>query len=98
MIYELSKNYVRAWALIQQGEKLAAWVDCSARPDRCTSTVSKDDDCLFFLEPSVFDPWQEKMLGLTDFERFTKRCEGRNVEFFLPLNEGMSADVVVPTK
>jgi len=84
MIFELSRDYARAWELIQQGEKLACWVDCSERPSRCTTDISKDDDCLFFLEPSIFDDWQEKILNLSHFERFVKRCTERNTEFYLP--------------
>jgi hypothetical protein len=84
MIYELSRDYARAWELIQQGEKLACWVDCSERPSRCTTDISKDDDCLFFLEPSIFDDWQEKILNLSRFERFVKRCTERDAEFYLP--------------
>jgi hypothetical protein len=89
MIYELSRDYARAWDLIQKGEKLACWVDCSARPDRCTTVVSNNDDCLFFLEPSIFDDWKEKILNLSHFERFKKRCIERNTEFYLPLADNM---------
>ena len=89
MIYELSRDYERAWQLIQQGEKLACWVDCSDRDDRCTTAISKDDDCLFFLQPSIFDDWQEKILNLSHFERFDKRCTERNAEFYLPLADNM---------
>ena len=30
IIYELSRDYARAWELIQQGDRLACWVDADA--------------------------------------------------------------------
>jgi hypothetical protein len=91
MIYELSRDYARAWELIQNGEKLACWVDrdisnrgiaYACHENWCHSTKIQDYQTRYFY---VFD--QEH--GSDVFTLFSKKCKELNIEFYLPLADNM---------
>jgi len=87
MIYGLSRDYDRVWKLIQQGEKLACWVNrdiCNrgiayaCHEDWCHSTKIQDYQTRYFY---VFD--QDH--GNDVFTLFLEKCTELNIEFYLPL-------------
>lgn len=83
--YKLSRDYARAWELIQQGKKLACEYD---RPDsrdvgRAEKSVSNST--------VVLNGWCHYLPN--GFNGFAKRCTELNIEFYLPVAEDM---IVIP--
>ena len=85
MTFELSRDYARAWQLIQQGEKLAVLRDALYANCRDVEIAYKGLACLFFME---FEDWEE-YASSDPFEFFVQRCTERNAEFYLPLADNM---------
>jgi hypothetical protein len=86
MIFELSRDYARAWQLIQQGEKLACWVDYDSlfrdiaqayKWFGATMIVARGTQYVYLFEEQ------------NNFELFAKRCTELNAEFYLPLADNM---------
>jgi hypothetical protein len=86
MIYELSRDYDRVWQLIQQGEKLACWVDYDSlfrdiaqayKWFEATMIVARGTQYVYLFEEQ------------NNFDDFAKRCTGLNAEFYLPLADNM---------
>jgi hypothetical protein len=92
-IYELSRDYARAWELIQQGAKLACWVDALYANCRHIVDAYKGVACLFFME---FEDWEEYPSS-DPFEFFVQRCTERNAEFYLPIADKY-IDLLVETQ
>jgi hypothetical protein len=81
MIFELSRDYVYAWNLIQKGDRLAAWVDYEVNHKdiaqaykwhNCTMIVAKGTQYIYLFEEQ------------NTFNDFAKHCTKLNVEFYLP--------------
>jgi hypothetical protein len=86
MIYQLSRDYDRAWQLIQQGEKLACWVDYDSlfrdiaqayKWFGATMIVARGTQYVYLFEEQ------------NNFDDFAKRCTELNAEFYLPLADNM---------
>lgn len=76
-IYELSRDYARAWKLIQCGDHLACEYD---RPNhRDVGRVEKSETN----NSVVINGWCHYMPS--GFRDFAKRCTELNIEFYLPL-------------
>lgn len=85
-IYELSKDYARAWELIQQGEKLACWVDY--RSGKNVGEAYNWKSAVTVLNAkSVNHVWLADEENT--FELFAKQCIELNIEFYLPLADNM---------
>lgn len=86
MIYELSRDYARAWELIQQDEKLACWVDC--RLDRDVGSAYKWKSRVTIINAkSVNYAWLADEENT--FELFAKQCTELNIEFYLQVADNM---------
>jgi hypothetical protein len=85
MIYELSRDYDRAWQLIQQGDQLACEYDRRIHRDvgKCTKSIG---------DTSTIAISSQMLVALylpTVFDDFAKRCTELNAEFYLPLADNM---------
>jgi len=84
MIFELSRDYARAWELIQQGEKLACWVDW--KQQRYIARAEKwqlNNGTFITNNGNVYYVWMVDEDNT--FDLFDKRCTELNIEFYLPL-------------
>jgi hypothetical protein len=79
MICELSRDYDRAWQLIQQGEKLACEYDRRIHRDvsKCTKSIDGTIAICSQMLVALYLP--------SDFDGFAKRCTELNIEFYLPI-------------
>ena len=90
MIFELSRDYDRAWELIQKGERLACEYDRLIHRDVgqrsksvCGSTITISSQMLIYCYlPTVF-------------RFFVERCTELNVEFYLPCEAPNAIPIVV---
>ncbi len=86
MIYELSRDYARAWELIQQGEKLACHLIDVHRPIIAFAFYQEDYEATKITD----NEWNYlDMLEDNNFNDFAKRCTELNIEFYLPLADNM---------
>lgn len=85
MMYELSRDYGRAWQLIQQGEKLACWVDSEADM-KSVAHACLDIDATWITDNETNYLY---LLEQNTFELFAKRCTELNIEFYLPLADNL---------
>lgn len=82
VMFELSRDYEKAWQLIQQGDRLACWVDYEVN--------HKDIACAY--------KWHEIFLITVrgtnyiylygeenNFDKFCQQCAKLNVIFYLPI-------------
>ena len=85
MIYELSRDYARAWELIQQGDRLACWVDCGV--NRVVANASQALDTTWITDN------QRNYLFLSseqnNQECFLNQCTVLNIEFYLVFADNM---------
>ena len=82
-MFELSRDYERAWQLMQQGDRLACWVDCDIN-NRGIAEAFYQKWCL----STVIADRHHRYLYLFDqntLENFTQYCTELNIEFYLPL-------------
>jgi hypothetical protein len=87
MIYELSRDYVYAWNLIQQGDRLACWVDSDCEKDGRTIAFACLDIDVTWIHDNEFN--YVYLLEQNTFELFVERCTELNIEFYLPLADNM---------
>ena len=86
MIYELSRDYARAWELIQQGEKLACHLIDVHRPIIAFAFYQEDYEATKITD----NEWNYlDMLEDNNFNDFAKRCTELNIEFYIPLADNM---------
>jgi hypothetical protein len=81
MIFELSRDYKRAFELIKKGDRIACFLDYEGCRDVAIAELTK--------------PYKDLIVGargityiflFTDFyEEFKKCCDRLNVEFYLPI-------------
>ena len=87
IIYELSRDYARAWELIQQGDRLACWVDADADADvRGVAHACLDVDATWITDNEYNYVY---LLEQNTFELFVDGCTNHNIEFYLPLADNM---------
>lgn len=86
MIYELSRDYARAWQLIQQGKKVACWVDVHFRSIIAFAFYQDDYEATKITD----NEWNYlDMLEDNNFDDFAKRCTELSAEFYLPIADNM---------
>ena len=90
--FKLSRNYARAWELIQQGEKLACWVETNHRKVVANAYYQDDYEATKITD----NEWNYlDMLENNNFNDFAKRCTELNIEFYLPVANSAIPIVVV---
>ena len=77
--FKLSRDYARAWELIQQGEKLACEYDLPNSRDVGRAEKSTSSNTV------VINGWSHYLPS--GFNGFAKRCTGLNIEFYLPVTD-----------
>jgi hypothetical protein len=86
MIYELSRDYDRAWQLIQQGEKLACHLIDEHRPIIAFAFYQENYEATKITD----NEWNYlDMLEDNNFDDFAKRSTELSAEFYLPLADNM---------
>ena len=75
--FKLSRDYARAWELIQQGEKLACEYDRPNSRDVGRAEKSVTSNTV------VINGWSHYLPS--GFNGFAKRCTELNIEFYLPV-------------
>jgi hypothetical protein len=80
-IYELSRNYAKAWQLIQQGDRLACWVDSDCKDGRKIAFACLDIDATW-IHDNEFN--YVYLLEQNTFDLFVDGCTNHNIEFYLP--------------
>lgn len=82
-MFELSRDYERAWQLMQQGDRLACWVDYVGCRDIASARINRSLNLdvgargigyIYLFEDQI-----------QDSNMFVKQCERLNIEFYLPL-------------
>ena len=85
-MYELSRDYERAWELIQQGDRLACWLDYHKEiRDVAYACLSCDSIRIGARGISYIYLLPEEIT----LERFKVECESLNIEFYLPISDNM---------
>lgn len=83
-VYELSRDYARAWELIQRGDRLACYVDNQGYRE-IAETISRgigNAVCIACRGTSYIYLWDDQYT----FEVFKAACEAKKVDFYLPID------------
>lgn len=88
-MFELSRDYKRAFVLIEKGDHIVCLLDRNDCDCREAAIAKCDDLCDLVIIAN-----DKLYLRLFDFDRetseqFEQQCDRLNVEFFLPISEDM---------
>jgi len=83
MIYELSRDYERAWQLMRQGDRLACWVEHELHGKDIASAYRFNEITIVCARGTIY------IYLFADYdtlENFLLRCTELNIKFYLPLS------------
>ncbi len=87
MTYQLSRDYNRAWELIQQGDRLACWVEYMQDGEavRDIAAAICPENTLIIGARGTMYVW----IPNANFNLFRRACAENKIEFYLPIPNNM---------
>lgn len=82
MMFELSRDYEKAWQLMQQGDRLACWVEHELHGKDIANAYRFNEITIVCSRGTIY------IYLFADYdtlENFLLRCTELNIEFYLPL-------------